>query len=143
MFKFLKNKRTQNIILLIFFISFFGVIIIWGQIDQRKLKEGPSNYTIATITEFSCGSKVPPWFDYTFKVKNKIYKSSYSIADKMRRLPGHVLHSYEGKRFLVKFYVADPDINELLVYEPVPKQIKEAPEEGWKGIPRIRRKVKK
>ncbi len=143
MFKFLKNKRTQNIILAIFFISFFGVIIIWGQIDQRKLKEGPSNYTIATITRFSYGSKVAPWFNYTFKVKGNIYTGHYSINDKMRRQPGNVLRSYVGKQFFVKFYVAKPDINELLVYKPVLKQIKHSPSEGWKRIPKLKKERKK
>ncbi len=129
---FFKDKKVQNIIGGLFFIIFFGWIIITGQANKRKLKDGPSNYTIATITEFSYGSKVAPWFDYKFEVKKQVYKGCYSIADKMGKLPSEVLHSYVGKRFYVKFYVADPDINELLIYSPIPDSIKSAPEGGWK-----------
>ncbi len=137
---FLKNEKNRNIIYAILFILFFGWIIISGQLNQRKLKKGPSNYSIAVITKLSYGSRVSPWFNYKFKVKNKTYSSRYNINDKMRRLPGGVLNAYIGKRFYVKFYVADPDINKLLVYKPVPEQIQQAPPEGWKGIPKVVKK---
>jgi len=133
--KLLTNKRIQNILLLILFISFFGYFIIWGIISKRELKEGPSAYTIAVITGVNSGAKVPPWFDYKFKVQGKTYKNQYSIADKMARYPWSRLEKYIGKRFYVKFYIPDPGNNELQIYKPVPCDIKEAPIEGWKEMP--------
>jgi hypothetical protein len=131
MFTFVKNKRIQNIFLIIFFVSFFGGGIIYGLIKRNKLEKGPSNYSIAIITKFQYGSRVAPWFNYEFEVNNKTINGTYDIADKMGKLSGSVLRSYVGKRFFVKFYVEDPDINELKIYNPVPDSIKEAPKDGW------------
>jgi len=118
-------------------ILFIIIGMIWGYIKKNKLKEGPSAYTIAVITGVNSGAKVPPWFDYKFKVQGKTYKNQYSISDKMARYSWSKLEEYIGKRFYVKFYIPDPGNNELQIYKPVPCDIKEAPPEGWTKIPKV------
>ncbi len=133
----MKNKKLLNAIGLIVFFGYFAVGIIISLIREQKLQIGPSAYTIAVITDVESGAKVSPWFDYHYKVNNKVYFGMYSITDKMRRYPWEKLEKYIGKRFYVKFYIPDPDNNELLIYKPVPCELDSAPLHGWKKIPEV------
>jgi len=131
------SKNKKNLLYLSLFVLFFALIAIWGQIKKEHLKKGPSAYTVAIITNFEYGSRVAPWFDYEFKVKDKVYKGTYDIVDKMGKYTGNKLRSYIGKQFFVKYYIPNPNDNILLIYKPISCNTKEIPPNGWKKIPKV------
>ncbi|MDE5418446.1 hypothetical protein L3049_10540 [Labilibaculum sp. DW002] len=102
---------------------FFGVKDLYQR--SRLTKEGI--YTIGTITKFVDDHHSAPTAHYEFKYKNVEYRGGVIV--------NHMQNTLISKRFFVIFLPDAPSKSKMLIGNPVPSVLKNAPPAGWLKLP--------
>ncbi len=121
-------KRNKiNLIGKIIFALVFIVMISKNLYDHYSLKSS-HRYTVGIVESVEINSKGGFGVKFYYTVSLKNYNGSTVIYQYDKSLI--------GDRFYVKFSPSNPKNCELLLEKRVPSNIKEAPPEGWKKIPK-------
>ena len=121
------NKKRLNIIGGIIF-GFIIIALIGKNVFERQSLSKSNRYTIGKITEVNANMKSGYRISFVYNVQGQEYNAFGGIYKKSEGLV--------GSRFFVKFSPATPKNCELLLDKPVPNEIRTAPSEGWKEIPK-------
>jgi len=126
--KYLKIAQRAGGILL---IGFFVYAISSGLYGNYKIENSKLKYTIGEINRFHRGARISPTLYFSFfykKMYEGLHHASYELDDK------HVLESFIGKKYIVKFTEDNTSIYELLLDCPIHDSIV-PPEDGWEELP--------
>lgn len=118
-----KVSIKKDFIALILGVIIFISVIIYS-ILQSEIRLS-NHYTIGTPTSISRG-----FVDFYYYVNHKKYTSSITLEADPEEYPVNI-----NKRYFVKFIKDKPSWGSMCVDKPVPDSIKEAPPEGWIGLP--------
>ena len=121
----MKKLKFIGILLVVGFIFYF-VIVKPLFLDPYLLRNSP-RYTVGTIIAVESSAEGGPTAEYSYKVNGKIYKGIRNI-DARETLK-------VGERYIVKFYVYNPDNANILVDEPTLQETSAAPDDGWDSLP--------
>jgi len=122
------EKKKINIYLFLLCVSFF--IFIFYRKAYRDYKMNETNtYSIATVNRVSLGDGDMCY--YNIEYQNKILKGETSIPS----WRPYNIKIKIGERYLVKISKDDLSISELQFKHLVPECVRDAPNEGWEGIP--------
>jgi hypothetical protein len=120
-----ENKPAQRvfnaIILLVFILILFRICYKNSSLQKVNL------YTIGIITNTGDDHVV-----FSFNFKGKEISGESQLPS---RNGGRFRNIEKGRRYLIKFSKEELWISELQVNYLVPDCVKEAPSEGWEGIP--------
>lgn len=123
-----KQRRTMKEIKKYWFVLLTIAILIFGFFlgqDFKKKIKSKGRFTIGRITKYHGGR--PPYLIFEYTVDGVLYYSDTTPGDK----------TLIGKRFYVTFLEEDKKDGVILLFYPVPDNIKEAPREGWSRMPNV------
>ncbi len=110
-------------------IAIFTWIILPSSLDIFRYKKLPEDgiYSIGEITNVFDDRYTAASVKFNFKYKNNIY-IDFSKTEKYDS-------SLIAKRYFVLFLTDHPETVKILLNKPVPNDIENAPDEGWKQLP--------
>lgn len=129
-----KVDLSVSIVILLFIIFFIYTAVdttvrdnVWSNSDQ--------NYTIGVIQRYQHAGKSPPWFEYSYRVKDEVFANRHSILSEIGLLSIEQRKAFVGQRYYVKYVEGDPSYSKLLMEKPVPDSVEQPPKDGWEAIP--------
>ena len=124
-----ESQIGRNIVIGIISLIVLIWIIIPASLDIIRYKMLPKKgiYSIGEITNVIDDRRSAASVNFTFTYQNKSYVD-VAVADKYDQ-------KLVGKRFFVLFHPNDPKMVKMLLDKPVPDDIENAPNDGWKQLP--------
>lgn len=117
-----KVDYLKKVIGIVFFVSFICFGLYNYYFRGGKLRRD-NKYTIGVVYGSHWSLKAGQFIDATYVIND----ISYTISESAGKLTNQ---SIIGKRFLVKFYPAEPEVAVIYINVPVPDEVK-VPANGW------------
>jgi len=117
------SKKKQNITTLSIIIGISIAAIVY------KYYIGTTSYvySLGTIVEFYKPAKGGKRVKFSYNFKGKEYEGTSNYSD---------YNIEEGEIYIIKIYIENPYLADILLDKPVNSNIK-PPKEGWQEIPKI------
>ncbi len=124
-----ESKIGKNIVIGIISLVVLIWIIIPASLNIIRYNSLPKKgiYSIGVITNIIDDRRSAASVNFAYTYQNKSYVD-VAVADKYN--PKLI-----GKRFFVLFHPKHPKMVKMLLDKPVPDDIENAPDEGWKQLP--------
>lgn len=115
-----KSKKI-TVFLSIVFIGYIVYILSVALFSDHKVRVKETKFTIGTISDVNYGSRVSPWFDFSYQVEGVEYSGIWRMNTKFVQMSHDQHKDYIGLKYKVKYVVEEPNIGRLQIKDPIRK----------------------